>query len=198
MSRLCLQRCCPIGPTFVTVLSVENMATALLQAGQMALHIDHIEWGKRTWQSQGSYNTHPLLSGVPLFHGLQNILSLFYAMSHRPMERQNIYTLSCLVSHWPIDFKIYTHSLMPCPIGPWTAKYTLTVLCNVPLAHGQSKYTHTLLSCVPTSHLLQNIHSLSYAMSNWPMDRQNIHTLSCLVSHCPMDRKIYSNYLTPC
>jgi hypothetical protein len=34
---------------------MENMATALLHAGQMALHIDHIEWGKRTRQSQGSY-----------------------------------------------------------------------------------------------------------------------------------------------
>jgi hypothetical protein len=33
------------------------------------------------------------------------------------------------------------------------------------------------------SHGLQNIHSLSYAMSHWPMDRQNIHTHSCLVSH---------------
>jgi hypothetical protein len=57
MSILCLQRCCPIGPTFVTVLSMENMATALLHAEQMAIHIDPIEWGKRTRQSQGSYNS---------------------------------------------------------------------------------------------------------------------------------------------
>jgi hypothetical protein len=55
MSILCLLRCCPVGPTLVTVLSMENMATALLHAGQMALHIDRIEWGRRTRQSQGSY-----------------------------------------------------------------------------------------------------------------------------------------------
>jgi hypothetical protein len=36
---------------------MENMATALLHAGQMALHIDRIEWGKRTRQSQGSYSS---------------------------------------------------------------------------------------------------------------------------------------------
>jgi hypothetical protein len=32
MSILVLLRCCPFGPTFVTVLAMENMATALLHA----------------------------------------------------------------------------------------------------------------------------------------------------------------------
>jgi hypothetical protein len=32
MSILSLLRCCPLGPTFITVLAMENMATALLHA----------------------------------------------------------------------------------------------------------------------------------------------------------------------
>jgi hypothetical protein len=108
MSILCLQRCCPTGPTFVTVLSMENMATALLHAGQMALHIDRIEWGKRTRQSQGSYRC-PQDGGVVhgprhSFHSSFNTLLVYYWV-------RGVGSISWKLQ-WTFMVSTYTHILL--------------------------------------------------------------------------------------
>jgi hypothetical protein len=65
MSRLCLQRCCPIGPTLVTVIIGEH-GHCPATARQMALHIDHrngvIEPGESGFlYCLGTTNVLPLL-----------------------------------------------------------------------------------------------------------------------------------------